>query len=48
MDQPQEILANDLILIDDTRKKMDAVQPTIMKLQEEVSLMLGELEEYRR
>ena len=47
MDQPQELLANDLILIDDTRKKMDAVQPTVKKLQDEILLMLGELEEYR-
>lgn len=47
MDQPQELLENDLNLIDETRKKMDAVQPTVKKLQEEVSLMLGELEEYR-
>lgn len=47
MDAPQEALADSLASIDEAREKMEAVQPTVQGLQNEVYAMLNELEECR-
>ncbi|WP_303815822.1 GTPase [Selenomonas ruminantium] len=47
MDKPQEKLENDLALIAETREKMEAIEPMVKDLQDDVFVLLNELEDCR-
>lgn len=48
MDAPQVALENDLNLIRAAKEKMETIQPTVQKLQDEVYTVLEELREYQQ
>lgn len=47
MDEPQKVLEEDLLAIEEMREKMTAIQPAMHELQDDIYLMLDELEASR-